>query len=398
MDQFELDARSVNAFDQYAAEQKSRVERLINKWEWLLAENKKLGTKAIPENMWRQMAILFENQAVNSDRGKSETAQLTTDIYLPIKWTLPIIRKFWPELFIQKICSVQPMPPESGGTARIFYQDFVRTEASSTSLTTNDSDYAISSEGDVPKRIKMTITTDTLTAAKDMLGATWSTEVMEDASGVLGIDIESELINNAAMEIGREFEQRIIAEILAGASAGNVNFDTDIPSGYTLRDRDYYETLQHKFIDAEDLIMTTRYRKADYILCGREVTKYLMKSSDFKPEPRLRQTTGPFQSGVEFVGTLSGLWQIYTSMYMTSSKALMGIWPTSMTDCGYIWAPYIPIMSMPLVYAEYVYDESSGLAGRHGMYRNTDMWSRNIRTRNGKKFVVKDMFATITLT
>jgi hypothetical protein len=219
---------------------------------------------------------------------------------------------------------------------------------------------------------------------------------MEDARGAYGIDVESELIPNAAAEIGREFEQRIIAEILAGASAGNVNWDTDIPSGWTLSKRDYYEELQHAFIDAEDLLRIKRYRVADYLLCGRTVTKYLMKSSDFRPDPRMRQDTGPFRTGVQFVGTLNGLWEVYTSMYMTSNVALMGIWPGSMTDAGYIWAPYIPIMSMPLVYAEYVYDENS-VTAPHGMWRNTNMFSRNIRTRNGKYFAVKDMFATITI-
>ena len=66
----------------------------------------------------------------------------------------------------------------------------------------------------------------------------------------------------------------------------------------------------------------------------------------------------------------------------------------SKTDTGYIFAPYIPMAAMPLVYAEY-----DGPAGTDpGVYRNVDKWTRNVRTRYGKKVVVPELFATITLT
>jgi len=375
----------------YLDSQKRARESLIRKWEWYL-DGKEYGLKPIDENLWETMAMIFENQQQFSARGPLEQT-MTTDLVLPATYSLPIIRKIFPELFLLKIASVQPLPPESGGVGRIFYQDFQREDASDVSVTVADSDYAYNVENGVPKRLKMVITSDTLTATKDILGASWSTEVMEDARGTLGIDVEAELIDQMANEIKRELEERSLTQMVNEAGAGNVNWTHAVPAG-TLP-KDHYETLVHAFIDAEDLIFGNRYRKADYIVAGRQMTTWLMKSSDFKVEPRMREDNSPSKVGVQFIGTLNGLWDVYTSLYMTTTKALMGMYPGSQTDAGYIFAPYIPLAAMPLVYAEFMpYNDAT----MPGAYVNTDKWSRNVRTRNGKKMVVPEMFATITIT
>ena len=292
-----------------------------------------------------------------------------------------------------KIASVQPLPAMSGGVGRVFYQDFQREDDSDSSVTVPDSPYAYNIENGVPKRLKMVITSETFTATKDILGASWSTEVMEDARGALGIDVEAELIDQMASEITRELEERCLNEVLNGAGAGNTNWSSTVPAGYTTKE--WAETLVHAFIDTEDLIFANRYRKADYLVAGRNVIKWLRKASDYKAEPRARPDLNPSTVGVELIGTLNGLWDVYTSVYINASKAIMGVYPRSQTDAGYIFAPYIPLAAMPLVYAEFLpYDDST----LPGAYLNTDKWSRNVRTRNAKKMVVAELFGTVTIT
>jgi hypothetical protein len=72
----------------------------------------------------------------------------------------------------------------------------------------------------------------------------------------------------------------------------------------------------------------------------------------------------------------------------------MGVYPRSMIDTGYIWAPYIPLQAMPKVYAEALERTHGTLPGA---YINTDKWTRNVRTRNGKRMVQPDRFATMTI-
>jgi hypothetical protein len=256
-----------------------------------------------------------------------------------------------------------------------------------------DSDYAYKGEDEVPNRVKMQITAESVTATKDILGAVWSTEVEEDARGALNLDVPAELVNNCAEEILRELEYRCLNEILSGASAGNVNWSSTVGAGHT--NKEWYETLHHAFVDAESLIYAQRYRNADWIIGGRTLLSYAMKSATFVPAERIGPSGPQSLSGVEYIGRVSAFWDLYMTPYIASNKAIMGVYPRSTIDTGYVFAPYIPLAPMPLVYAEYKGPADATLPGA---YVNTDKWSRNVRTRNAKKMVVPQMYATITVT
>ena len=378
-------------YDSFVAQRRRYVEQLVDKWMWLIEGEKKQNLLPIPERQWEMMAILFENQmAVGQGLFSEETTK--TDVALPVKFSLPIVRNVYPQLIATKIASVQPMPLSSGGVANVFYQDFLREDVDpETSLTQDDSDYAISEENAVPKRVKMEITKQTITATKDILGATWSTEVQEDARGALGINVESELVFQMSQEILREMDQRILGEILLWAGAGNVNWAWTMGSGYTTA-KSWYETLGHALIDAEDLIYGYRYRSADFVIGGRNFVKYIRKMQDFKPEPR-NQPPNIFKMGVELVGRIEGFWDVWLTPFINTNRAIMGYYPRTQTDTGYVYAPYIPLAPMPLVYASYSGPSESDA----GAYKNTDKWSRNVRTRYGKKLVVPQAYSTLSI-
>lgn len=367
-------------------------ERLINKWMWLIEGTKKQNLSPIAPRLWEPMAHLFENQQAVS-RGLLSEATTKDTVTLPEKFALPIIRRVYPNLIAAKICSIQAMPLLSGGVARGFYLDFLREDVSPETETTDpDSDYAISEENAVPKRLKMRIEGITITAIKDILGASWSTEVMEDARGALGIDVESELVNEMAAEIMREIDQRILNEILLWASAGNINWTWDYVAANETA-KQHYETLGHAMIDAEDLIYAQRYRSAQWVVGGRHFVSFIRKMQDFKPEPRT-QPPDAFRMGVELVGRVEGYWDVYLTTFINTNRAIMGVYPTTQLDTGYIYMPYIPLAPMPLMYAEFLpYDDST----LPGAYVNTDKWSRNVRTRYGKRLVVPQLYSTLAI-
>ena len=84
-------------YESYLTERQRYIEALINKWGWLLEGTKAQNLKPIPEHLWGSMALLFENQQ-HTHRAAME-ATLTTDIALPQKFALPIIRKVFPAIF-----------------------------------------------------------------------------------------------------------------------------------------------------------------------------------------------------------------------------------------------------------------------------------------------------------
>jgi len=391
---------------------------LIKKWGWLL-ENR----EGLPEIKNRRqaetMSMLFENQAGSSIPGLME-ATMTSDIVMPVKYSLPLIRLVWPQLIAQRIASIQPMPLSSGGVGKIFYQNFETEDIGPggapaagrdlNDMDAADSDYAYAGpsarvladypdefaegattgENTVPRRIKMTITGDTIVAIKDILAATWSTEVMEDVRGVFGLNVENELVMQCGGEIIREMDQRVINEIVNGASAGTATWTWTVPAAYMARE--WYETLVHAFLDAEKYIWDARYRKAQWIVCGSNVATYLAKSQMFQGAARDRWDA--LSAGIVDVGRYNKMWDVYTSVFMNTNTAVMGFYPQSMTDTGYILAPYIPITPMPLVYGSFAGINDATMPGA---YKNTDKWTRNVRTRYGRKLVQGDCFALITI-
>ena len=401
MDQFMQEALAViydKEWVSLAEEQRKETTRLVNKWKWYLGEGtKEHPLKPIPARMWPLMALMFENQIKFNPPPRSIFEATTkTDISLPVKYTLPIIRTVWPALIMNRIAGVQPMPPTSGGTMSLFWKYTYREDVTpETNVTTADSDYAVGAENSIPKRLRMAITSTSVTAEKKILSATWTTEVEEDARGALGIDVGQELLDDMAQEILRELEQIVIAEIWAGASAGNVTWDDDLPAGATYSLTDHYQTLFHALVDADNLLYAQRYRRGDYILCGSTLAGYLDKAKMWSSTPSERESPSEMVSGVQFMGNISRRWDVFQTPYLAAADGIMGFYPRSQTDTGYIWAPYVPLMPMPLQYGEMLpYDDAT----LPGAMLNTDKWTRNVRTRNAKLLCQPQMFARISVT
>ena len=114
---------------------------------------------------------------------------------------------------------------------------------------------------------------------------------------------------------------------------------------------------------------------------------------DFTPTARTQPPISA-QLGVEQVGTVTGFWDVYQTMMIDTNRAIMGVYPRSTTDTGYVFAPYVPLAPMPLVYAEYASPTDVTMPGA---YTNVDKWSRNVRTRYGKKLVVPNLFSTLSI-
>lgn len=377
------------------------VNRITRKWAPYLSEKVEIDGKSydlhpVDPKLWPMMAMMFENQiGANPPPRSMYEATTKSEVSLPAEYTLPVIREIFPSLIMNSICSIQPMPLSSGGVMNVWWLKFYRENTSpEAQVTTADSSYASRSEGEVPKKMRLKITRSSVTATKDILGAEWSTELQEDLRGTTGLDPESELLDVMAQEIMRELEQRVLMHILNNAGAGNVNWDDTPDSGYTTKE--WSETLFHAVLDAEKLIRDNRYRNANYIVAGTEVVTHFLKGLNFSltPEPTV-DLTGPLDSGVRFEGRLAGRWDLYSTPYITSTKAIVSYYPESMLHAGYIWAPYIPLMPMPLQYSGFNdYDDET----EPGAMINRDYWHRNVRTRNARYYAETNMFATITVT
>lgn len=378
----------------YEEKHRQEIEGLVKKWGWFLGEDV-LGRKVKPisPKQWPMMAMLLENfMNANPQHQDVFEATVKSVVSLPVKWALPIIRDVFPSLILNRVCSIQPMPPASGGTMQLFWMHFYREDKNPEEiLTTNDCDYPERGENAVPKRIRMKVTSESVNAVKRILAATWSTEVEEDARGALGIDVEAELVNEMGVEILRAIEQEILQDMLTNATAGNVNWSWTAAAGYT--DAEWFQTLGHKLIDAERLVRVQRHRRCQYIICGLRFEAYLRKMSIFNTTAP-RDPDGPIQSGVEYIGNVNGLWDVYSTPYINQDRAIMSYYPEGVLHAGYIFAPYIPLTPMEKIYAEMAAYNDQTLPGALTL---TDKWTRAVRTRFALKYCQPLMFATLSI-
>lgn len=379
---------------------RARLASLIVKWSPYLGEAVKVGDRVynmhkIPTRLWPMMAQMLENQVIANPPPKNMFEATTKSVLsLPSEFTLPIIREVFPSLIMNNICSIQPMPAQSGGVMNVYWlKTYRESDSPEVQMTTADSAYAYRAEAEVPKKTRMKISSTSITATKDILNCEWTTEAEEDLRGTLGLDIGTEMLSANAQEILREIEQRVLQDIENGAGAGNVDWHYTLGSGYLAKE--WYETLFHAVIDAEALIRTNRKRGANYIIAGSTAVTYFMKANSFVMTDAIGPTIeGPLPSGVKFEGRVNNRWDLYSSDYITATKAIVSYYPEGMLHAGYIWSPYIPLMPMPLTYGSSSdYDDST----LPGAVVNNDSWNRNIRTRNGRYLCEPNMFATITI-
>ena len=385
--------------------QRKKIAEIMGRWKWYLkgeipsALKEVLGIERdlepIKPELWPMMAMMFQNTANHNRPPRNIIEAMTkTDVSLPAKWYLPIIRDVFAALIMNRICGVQPMPPESGGTMNIFWKHTYRDDAGEANVTTADSDYAEAEENAVPKRLRFEITKTSVEATKKMLMATWSTEVEEDANGALGIDVEQELVTDMSQEILRELEHVVIGEMWNSASLANVTWTSAYPAGATYSYTDHYQTIFHKLIDADREVYDSTHRHGDWIVCGSTFQAYIDKAKLWSSTPSEKESPSTLTSGVQYAGTIGGRWQVFTTPYLTTTRAIMSTWPTSAIDAGYIWAPYVPLMPMPKVYAEELPWDDATLPGA---LLGTDKWTAYVRTRNAKLCVQPSRFVRILI-
>lgn len=365
-------------------------EAIVNRWRPLLEGNEDKGLKPLDRKVWPWMAMLFENQYTLAPDGRVEDLLETTaltDVSLPQRFALPIVRKVYPQLIVSEIASIQPMPAVSGGAAKIFYMTHKEATAGTTLHDNLDSDRALGSESSVPLKIKAAITSETVTARKHILGAEWTSEVAEDLRFSLGIDIEQELINVMANEILRELDYEFLNVILNGATAGDTEWDETVPSGTDTVA--HWQTLYGALVDASNDIFANRYKDGEYIVAGTTLAGYIAKMRGYEGvKGDVVQNRGSV--AVVRMGTLMERWTVYKTTMIGAARGIMGIYPTSQLDGNFVYAPYIPVQAMPLVYA--AYNETTGA------YQNKDSWTRNVRSRGAFKLVNPDAFSTLTVT
>ena len=242
-----------------------------------------------------------------------------------------------------------------------------------------------------------------VTTSTRKLRARWSPELAQDLNAYHSLDAEVELTQILSEQIALEIDREILNDLLTGAQGANffwsrapgkfVNKRTgaEIARTSTLNPgpaftgtvREWYETLTETVIDvANEIHRKTLRGSANFIVISPDVATILEASVLYRPSYSIDgdgQVASPFTMGAEKIGTLSNRFTVYKDPYFPRNKILVGYKGGSYLETGFVYAPYVPLIVTPTIFAPEDFTPRKG-----------------VMTRYGKKMVRADFYGTVT--
>lgn len=265
-----------------------------------------------------------------------------------------------------------------------------------------ESDFGATPAPAIPE-IDIKIESIAITAETRKLRARWSPELAQDLNAYHSMDAEVELTSILSEQIALEIDREILNDLVTQANGANyywsrapgrfVNKATGSPvvlasslsigPAFTGTVREWYETLIETIIDVANTIHRKTLRgSANFMVCGPDVATILESSVLYKPKFSMDgegQVGSPFTIGAEAIGTLSNRFTVYKDPYFVRNKILVGYKGGSYLETGYVYAPYVPLIVTPTIFAPEDFTPRKG-----------------VMTRYGKKMVRSDFYGTVT--
>ena len=372
-------------------EDKSRQGRW-SKWfsgRHALEEDKVLKSYHMDETelstLRRQTEILLDNFVAETVKGyerlfgrKIDASNLletttTSDIATFTNKALPLIRKIWPRLFANQIASVQPMrgPTTRAHTLDFDYCSTGETYSSGSSIYENeDPDYSNDpGECAEPNELCLSLTAATITAVTKKLKAEWSEEASQDLASQYALNLNNEVSRMMGMQIEREINREIITGIDSCATTNTTWTSTQpaTPNPWAnATPRQYAESIFDAISDADTQIFTRVYEHGNFILYGATFANRLRKLNSFRS---LDTTAGMSRvvTGPNLFGVLSEQYRCYHDPFYTADKAIVGHKSGNWLYTGYVYLPYIPLWSTPVIWNTSMCP-AKGVMSRYGLY------------------------------
>ena len=295
-----------------------------------------------------------------------------------------------------------------GGSARVSFVKStslsVDSESGSTvTIPSFESDFGTNPAPAIPE-IDIKIESIAITAETRKLRARWSPELAQDLNAYHSMDAEVELTSILSEQIALEIDREILSDLVTQANGANyywsrapgkfVNKQTGIGvqlasslsvgPAFTGTVREWYETLVETIIDVANTIHRKTLRgSANFMVTGPDVATILEASVLYKPKFSMDgegQVGSPFTIGAEAIGTLSNRFTVYKDPYFSRNKILVGYKGGSYLETGYVYAPYVPLIVTPTIFAPEDFTPRKG-----------------VMTRYGKKMVRSDFYGTVTV-
>jgi hypothetical protein len=308
-----------------------------NTINWITSVRRKAGRVSLNEQ--------GVPQRLQEDTVSTAIATLTTQL-------LPAVRRIFQDMFAMQLVSVQPLNGPSG------YLYYIDTKYTSTYADAKDPitaldrldqkrpiDYAASSEKGTIRAIQFGITSKLVSTVIQKIKAEWTIEAEQDTRSQWHMDLAAELLPELTNECVRETDRRII-EALRDGAAYNVNWNkngklgagTDLTSDSIA----YRQTLyQDAIVAGNAYVLTNKHTNANWLIMNPTTFVYFQRLQNFSMTQNGLAMGGNI--GIQNVGTLAGMYQIYVAPWYPDNEILMGLRGTDWKFAVGYYCPYIPL-------------------------------------------------------
>lgn len=279
----------------------------------------------------------------------------------------------------------------------------VNSDGSTLTIPSFETDFAIDSSPKIPE-VDIKIESIAVTATTRKLRARWSPEMAQDLTAFYSIDVEVELTNILSEMITLDIDREILNDLLTQAGAANLYWSRapgKIVNMFTGQEQlhnnvlspgpqfygdvqQWYQTLIETITTAANLIHKKTLRgSGNFIVTSPDVCTILESLQAYKGGFKIDadgQVKESMTIGAEAVGTLNNRYVVYKDPYFPANKILIGLKGSTFLESGYVYAPYVPLILTPVIYAQEDFTPRKG-----------------VMTRYGKKMVRADFYATVTV-
>lgn len=214
------------------------------------------------------------------------------------------------------------------------------------SLQTGDIVFYLYDNESVPvqaPQLKLDIKSIPITTEARKLTAIWAFDAQYELMKEYGQDMQKMLAAQAVAEIQQEIDNEITTDLYRVANAGpEIVWSRTQPTGVS--QIDHYDSFYTKIVEGSNRIFgATRRAHANWLVCGLGVASVLQVMRNFDSAEDATAV------GPHFIGTLGGTIKCYVNPWYGDNEFVLGYKGPNLMDAGYVYAPYMPILTTGMV-------------------------------------------------
>lgn len=234
-------------------------------------------------------------------------------------------------------------------------------------------------QSDVIPEIDIKVSSVAVTAGTRKLKAKWTPELAQDLNAYHNLDAEVELTQILSEQIALDIDREILAQLL-NDQTGATMYWSRIPgdfvnkltgasvsgASFTGTVREWYETLVETCIDVANTIHRKTLRgAANFMVVSPDVATILESTVLYKPQLSMDPNETQFSLGIEKVGALANRFTVYKDPYFPRNQVLVGYKGSSFLETGFVYAPYVPLIVTPTIFAPDDFTPRKGVMTRY---------------------------------